>query len=537
MSLFGMDLIKEGDLQLSWGQRYGLVGANGAGKSILLEIIGRRMIPIPKALDTYHLVSEIEPSDMTALQATIAVDKEKAELEAQADALTDMLVEADDVSADAINERLTDIYERLDAMDSSTMEARAGKILNGLGFTREMQARPTKSYSGGWRMRVALARALVMNASVLLLDGPTAHLDLHAVLWLQNYLKEYAGTLVMVSHSQEVLNEVCTSIIELSDKQMTYFGGNYDTYVQTKAELQVDQMKRYEKEQKDISRLKDYINKYGASTGKLSKQAQSRQKLLNKRLEHGLTEAVRSEKSVRIRFEDPPYIPPPALQLQNVSFRYPGGPWLYKNVDFGVDVDAKMVLVGPNGAGKTTLLKLLSGVLVPTEGNIRPHPHLRMSIFSQHFIDALDVTMTPLEYFGSEYSSFPPEELRKMLGRFGVTGEYQTKQILKLSDGIKARIVFAWLCYQKPNIILLDEPTNSLDLPTIDALADGLNAFGGGFILVSHDMRLIQQVARQVFECKNGAITEIKGGIEEYKRTLAKEVAEAQAAYDRESSA
>lgn len=252
-------------------------------------------------------------------------------------------------------------------------------------------------------------------------------MDMEAVVWLENYLKNFNKILVLVSHSQDFLNQVCTNVIHLQDKHLEYFGGNYDSYVQTRQQKEMHQQKRYEWEQEQIRKMKEYIARFGHGNAKLAKQAQSKEKALEKMYRDGLTQPVKEKGSLKMTFHDPGEIPPPVLQLQDVCFAYPGGDMLYENVDFGVDLDSRIALVGPNGAGKTTLLKLIAGELIPTSGNIRPHPHLKMSRYTQHFVDTLNMEMTPLEYFEKEFPQQSTELLRQWLGRFGISGDLQTQ--------------------------------------------------------------------------------------------------------------
>jgi ATP-binding cassette, subfamily F, member 2 len=531
------ELVKDATLSLSWGNRYGFLGANGSGKSLLMTIVGRRLLPMPSGLDVYHLVSEVEASEMPALKAVLAVDTEKHALEAEAATLETALEEmtdADDEATEAMSERIAEIYEQLDQLEAETAEARAASILHGLGFSAEMQAKACRDFSGGWRMRIALARALFLNPSVLLLDEPTNHLDMEAVVWLEKYLAKRKQILLMVSHSQDFLNAVTTHTIYLSEGKFTTYTGNYDSYEQTRAELEENQMKRYHWEQEQIKHMKQYINRFGHGNAKLAKQAQSKEKTLAKMEEKGLTAAVKKDRSFSMRWPDPGTLPPPVLQLQNISFNYPGGRMLYKDVDFGVDLDSRVALVGPNGAGKTTLLKLIASEIMPTNGQVKPHPHLRLARYTQHFVDMLDLEMTPLEYFASlgPLKDETEQQLRQYIGKFGVTGEFQTTVMKYLSDGIKSRVVFAQMAVRSPHILLLDEPTNHLDIETIDSLADAINAFKGGVVLVSHDMRLISQVAQEIWECDHGTITRFVGDISDYKAFLARRVDAAQKRFE-----
>lgn len=521
--LKGKDLLSETDLNLSWGQRYGLLGPNGCGKSILLTLVGKRQVPLPSNMDSFHLVSEVDPSEMTALEAVMAVDTERASLERTAAEIEESITGEDTPEQTELSMRLAEIYERLEEMGAATAEARASQILFGLGFDTKMQAKKCKAFSGGWRMRVALARALFLGPSLLLLDEPTNHLDMEAVVWLERHLATFSKILVMVSHSQDFMNEVCTQIIRIHKKKLEYFGGNYDQYVETKMEKEKEQMQKYEWEQDQIAHMKDFIARFGHGTRKMAMQAQSREKVLQKMTDAGLVEKVEFDRRLNMTFPNPSSIPPPVLMLANISFGYPGCALLYENVDFGVDLDSRIALVGPNGAGKTTLLKLIAGELVPTSGAVRPNPHLRLARYTQHFVDALDLSLTPLEYFQILLPDTPvmgEGGLRSKLGRFGISGEHQTQIMAELSDGIKSRVVFALMATKTPHILLLDEPTNHLDIETIDSLADAIKRFEGGVVLVSHDMRLIDQVATEILECDKKCITKVKGDITAYKKQL-----------------
>lgn len=534
---------------LNHGNRYGLLGRNGCGKSTLMKCLGARTIPIPAGIDMFHLKEEIEPSDtVTALEAVMSVDEERARLEKEAEELNmalSALTEAaekgsanfgnsssrssgedgEELSLDEkqelLMEMLTSTYERLDDLDADTAETRARSILQGLGFTHAMQSKYTKEFSGGWRMRVSLARALFIQPTLLLLDEPTNHLDMEAVIWLEDYLSKWNKILLLISHSQDFLNNVCTHTIHFtSRKKLEYYDGNYDQFVKTKGELEENQMKQYAWEQDQIKSMKEYIARFGHGTSKNAKQAQSKQKVLDKMIRGGLTTKPEVEKPMNFKFPDPGHLPPPVLAFHDVSFGYPGCESLYTNVNFGVDLDSRVALVGPNGAGKTTLVKLMSGELLPTMGDIRPHGHLKIGRFTQHFVDVLQLDQTPLEFFDTVYPGTPREDQRKYLGRFGISGKMQVQKMAELSDGQKSRVVFAKLGRDAPHILLLDEPTNHLDMESIDALALAVNEFEGGMVLVSHDMRLISQVAKEIWICDHKTITMYKGDINNFKMDM-----------------
>lgn len=519
LNFYGGELLTDTKLELTFGHRYGLIGLNGCGKSTLMSTISNREFPVPDHVDIFHVTREIAPSDKSALKCVMEVDEERIRLEAEAEVLA---LNEDDIS----QERLTDIYERLDAMEAETAEKKAGLILSGLGFTKNMQGTPAKDFSGGWRMRIALARALFICPTLLLLDEPTNHLDLEACVWLENYLKNYKRIIMVVSHSQDFLNGVCTDIIHMNLNKLKYYGGNYETYVKTRMELEENQMKRHKWEQDQIAHMKEYIARFGHGSAKLARQAQSKEKTLKKMVDGGLTEKVSSDRTVNFFFPSCDNIPPPVIMVQHISFKYPGSTRnIFDDLDFGLDLDSRIALVGPNGAGKSTLIKLLTGDLVPTDGLIRKNPHVRMVRYHQHLHEILDLNQSAVEWLMQCFPEIKElDDMRKLVGKYGLSGRQQLCPMRNLSDGQRCRIIFAWMAWQKPHMLLLDEPTNHLDLETIDALAEAIRDFNGGMILVSHDFRLISQVADEIWECKNSKVTKWKEGILEYKETLRAEV-------------
>jgi ATP-binding cassette subfamily F protein 2 len=356
----GMVMLDHTEIVLNHGNRYGLIGRNGCGKTTLMKALGARAVPIPGGIDTFHLKEEIEASDtVTALQAVMAVDEERERLEKEAENLNNALSalsESEDTTGsmsfeeqqEQIMELLNTVYERLDELDAATAETRARSILKGLGFTHEMQSKKTKDFSGGWRMRVSLARALFIQPTLLLLDEPTNHLDMEAVIWLEDYLSNWNKILLLISHSQDFLNNVCTHMIHFTsnDKKLITYDGNYDQFIKTKAEQEENQLKKYEWEQDQIKSMKEYIARFGHGTSKNAKQAQSKEKVLEKMIRAGLTPKPEQEKVLNFKFPDPGHLPPPVLAFHDVSFGYPNCEPLYSNVNFGVDLDSRV--------GKTT---------------------------------------------------------------------------------------------------------------------------------------------------------------------------------------
>jgi ATP-binding cassette subfamily F protein 2 len=350
--LFGRELIMDTELKINYGRRYGLIGSNGSGKSTLLKVIANRMIPIPEPIDMKLLTHEAPPSQQTAMEAVMAVVLDEAlALEAKMEAL---------MEEDPSNPEVEFICQRLDLLDTATVEKRTGELLFGLGFTEEMMHKKTCDMSGGWRMRVALSQVLLVQPTLLLLDEPTNHLDLGACVWLEDYLSTYPNTLIVVSHSQDFLNSVCTNIMELDmDSKLVVWGGNYDVMTVTKREKRVNDTKKYNKEQDDIGRLTHFIRTCGTYSN-LVKQAQSKQKIIDKMIEAGLTPKPKDPPRYKFKWPSCPQLPPPVLAFDDVSFSYSGkkADYLYTHLDLGIDMDSRIALVGPNGAGKSTLLKV-----------------------------------------------------------------------------------------------------------------------------------------------------------------------------------
>mmetsp|Transcript_61961 Transcript_61961/g.96269 ORF Transcript_61961/g.96269 Transcript_61961/m.96269 type:complete len:611 (-) Transcript_61961:258-2090(-) len=530
LSVYGKEFVCDTKLELNFGRRYGLIGANGSGKSTMLAAIAAREVPIPKHIDIWFLDTEAKPEEITAIEAVVnVVAKEHERLEA----LSLKLLEEDpEKNADM----LTMIGDKLDKMDPETFEARACELLHGLGFTEVMMRKFTKDMSGGWRMRVALAQALFVEPMLLVLDEPTNHLDLGACVWLEEYLKNYPNTLLFTSHSEDFLNGVCTNIMQLTQKgTLVVWGGNYDTYHKTRTEIEKNQLTKYKKEQDDIKHLEEFIRSCGTYAN-LRVQAESKQKIIDKMKEAGLTEKPMPDMTYQFSFPDSEQISPPVLAFSGASFSYSGKKedHLYENLELGVDLDSRIALVGPNGAGKSTLLKLMLKEIEPTEGEVKRSGKLRIGHYNQHSEAVLDLEKTPLQFLKDLYpegivtktgmSKMEDKDWRGKLGSFGITGDFQTRKMKTLSDGFRTRMAMLLIALVNPHVLLLDEPTNHLDMAMIDALADAINKFSGGLVLVSHDFRLIGQVAKEIWVCDKKTIAPWSGDIKSYKNKLKKDV-------------
>jgi ATP-binding cassette subfamily F protein 2 len=459
LSFHGRELISNTDIDLNFGRRYGLIGANGSGKSTFLECLAAREVPIPEHIDIYLLQEEAAPSDYNAIEAVVIEAKNEIDrLEKQVE---DMLAEVDG----AENPLLDDIYDRIEQLDPSTFDTRAATLLHGLGFMKKDMLKATKDMSGGWRMRVALAKALFVKPTLLLLDEPTNHLDLEACVWLEDYLSKYDRILILISHSQDFLNGVCTNIMNLNHKRkLVNYGGNYDTYVKTRAELEVNQMKAYVKQQEEIAHIKKFIASAGTYAN-LVRQAKSKQKIIDKMEAAGLIEKVDPPLLFKFKFSDTDKLPPPVLAFDEVAFAYSGDmkDRLYDGVNLGIDMDSRVALVGPNGAGKSTLLKLMTGELTATRGRVQRHMQLKLGKYNQHSADQLDMELSPIDYMRKRFPEMQQDTdfWRQNLGKYGLTGAHQTSHIGNLSHGLQTRKVLDELDLSRPHMFMFDEPNKN----------------------------------------------------------------------------
>ncbi|XP_059206782.1 ATP-binding cassette sub-family F member 1 isoform X2 [Centropristis striata] len=529
ISAHGKELFVNADLLIVAGRRYGLVGPNGKGKTTLLKHIANRALSIPPNIDVLLCEQEVVADDTPAVQAVLKADTRRLKLLEEERQLQARLEKGED----SVAERLDKVYEELRAIGAAAAEAKARRILAGLSFTPEMQNRPTKRFSGGWRMRVSLARALFMEPTLLMLDEPTNHLDLNAVIWLNNYLQGWKKTLLIVSHDQSFLDDVCTDIIHLDNQKLYYYRGNYLTFKKMYVQKQKELQKQYDKQEKKLKDLK--------AGGKSTKQAEKQTKeALTRKQQKGKKKGGQEEESqdatellkrpkeytVKFTFPNPPPLSPPILGLHCVDFGYGGSHKpLFTNVDFGIDMDSRICIVGPNGVGKSTLLLLLTGKLNPTKGEMRKNHRLKVGFFNQQYADQLNMEETATEYLMRNFN-LPYQDSRKCLGRFGLESHAHTIQISKLSGGQKARCVFAELSCRQPDVLILDEPTNNLDIESIDALSEAINEYKGAVIIVSHDARLITETRCQLWVVEDCTVNNIDGDFDDYKREVLESLGE-----------
>ncbi|CAH2100170.1 unnamed protein product [Euphydryas editha] len=530
ISAKGKDLFVNATLLIANGRRYGLVGPNGHGKTTLLRHLAQRAFPLPPHIDILLCEQEVTASDISAVDTLLESDVKRTELLNECKELEAEIEKGDLKKQDRLNE----VYAELKAIGADSAEPRARRILAGLGFSREMQDRPTKNFSGGWRMRVSLARALYIEPTLLLLDEPTNHLDLNAVIWLDNYLQGWKKTLLVVSHDQSFLDNVCNEIIHLDQQKLLYYKGNYSMFKKMYAQKRKEMIKEYEKQEKRLKELKAHGQSKKAAEKKQKealtrKQEKNRSKSQREEADEGAAPVTLLQRPkeylVKFSFPDPPPLQPPILGLHNVDFNFPGQKPLFKQVDFGIDLNSRVAIVGPNGVGKSTFLKLLVGELSPIRGELIRNHRLRIGRFDQHSGEHLTAEESPVEYlqrlFGLQY-----EKARKALGTFGLAGHAHTIKMKDLSGGQKARVALAELTLMAPDVVILDEPTNNLDIESIDALAEAINQYKGGVVIVSHDERLIRETDCALYVIEDQTINEVDGDFDDYRKELLESLGE-----------
>lgn len=516
ISAAGKPLFVNADLSISFGRKYGLVGPNGHGKTTLLRhIADKKTLGLPESLDILLCEQEVIADETPAVKAVMKANERVFKLEEE-------LKKLEQLEGEDNSDRINEINEELVQLDADQAEPKARRIMAGLGFTTpEMQDRPVKNFSGGWRMRVSLARALFMEPNILLLDEPTNHLDLNAVIWLDNYLCGWKKTLLIVSHDQSFLDNVCTDIIHLDQQKLFYYRGNYTQFKRMLEQKRKEQQKDYEKQQKQIQRLKQ--------SGKSGKQAEKKVKdeKTRKQGEVQQVELLQRPKEyiVKFKLKQPSELQPPILGLYDVDFGYGDGPLIFKKVNFGVDLASRIAIVGPNGVGKSTFLKLLSGELEPKSGERRANHRARIAKFDQHSGEHLTSEESPTQYLQRVFN-LDYQEARKYLGSFGLATHAHTIPNCQLSGGQKSRVALCELALHGPHVLILDEPTNNLDLESIDALADALSTFQGGVVVVTHDERLIRATDCVLFVVEDQTIEEIDGDFDDYRQEILQQLGE-----------
>lgn len=506
ISIGGKRILTNASLTVAFGRRYGLIGRNGIGKSTLLRHLAARQLPVPMHLTILHVEQEIVGDDTPAITSVLQSDRRR------------ILLLEESSKPDISPDRLALVHRRLAELGADEAESRAATILNGLGFSPSDQLRPTRTFSGGWRMRIALARALFCQPDILLLDEPTNMLDIPAVTWLEEYLQSWSSTLIVVSHDRYFLDSVATDILHVHDEILDAYRGNYSQFVVTREERLRNAQREYDSQLAYRQSLQAFVDRWRCSAARAA-QAQSRLKILEKLPE--LVPVV-VDPPVVFRFPACEPLSPPIVSLSGVSFKYNSDSvsMILSNVDFTVEPKARVAIVGPNGAGKSTLLKLMLGHLDPTNGQVNRNGRLRVGYFSQHHVDQLNTSMTPLEEMLSRFEGKTEEECRRALGAFGITGPLALQTIKTLSGGQKSRVSFACIAFSHPHLLILDEPTNHLDMDSIDALIVALSEFGGAVVAVSHDKRFVDALCDQIWVCKESSLRRFDGTIMDYSKSL-----------------
>jgi len=504
-------LLESTDLKLIYGHRYGLLGKNGIGKTSLMTAMARREFEnFPDDVQIFLVEQEVVPDEKSALQTVLEVDDEREEL----------LMEEAELNKDNTSDghRLVEIYKRLDEIDAHTAVARASTILTGLGFSTQDLSKATKDFSGGWRMRVALARALFANPDVLLLDEPTNHLDLDAVIWLENYLNDWENTVLIVSHARQFLNNVCTDIYDFRDQTLTHHKGDYDTYERTRTALIIQKKRESEAQKMKIEHTQKFIDRFRANAARAA-LAQSKIKELAKM---EIVEEIVEDQACIFRFPVPDQLEPPLLKIEDGEFGYTDDKILLKDIQFGIDMESRIAIVGANGSGKSTLIKLLNGQIDLMRGKQSRNSRLRTVVFTQHFIDQLDLKLSPVEQFQQKWgTSTKAEVIRTHLGSFGITGDMGIRPQYLLSGGQKSRVAFAMAAWNEPHLMILDEPTNHLDIDAVNGLIVALNNFKGGILVVSHDEHFVSNVCNQIYYIKKQKLNKFNGDFANYRTMLA----------------
>ena len=486
------------------GTHVGLIGRNGAGKSTLMKaIIGlidpdEGSIEMPRRTQLGYIAQEAPVGTASPFEIVLGADLERARLMDESETCRDP-------------HRLGDIHDRLLAIDAYTAPARAARILQGLGFDEVMQSRTLDSYSGGWRMRVALAALLFSKPDILLLDEPSNHLDLEATLWLENFLKSYAGTLIVISHERDLLNNVVDTILHLERGKITLYCGGYDSFERQRAERAAQIAAAGAAQDAQRARLQDYIarNSARAST---AKQAQSRAKMLAKMQPIA---ALADDPSLSFDFPSSSQLKPPLITLDMAAVGYGVKPVL-RRLNLRIDPDDRIALLGRNGNGKTTLARLLAAQLLPMEGAVSASGKMRVGYFTQYQVEELHGSDTPLQHMTRAMNSSSPAAVRAQLGRFGFSGDKATTLVGKLSGGERARLALALITREAPHLLILDEPTNHLDVDSREALVQALNGYDGAVIIVSHDRHIIELTADRLVLVENGCATEYAGSVGDY---------------------
>lgn len=508
------ELLSDVNLTIHHGQKVGITGSNGVGKSSLFALLLGQLhadtgdVFIPSNLVMAHVAQETPALDTSAIEYVLDGDHELRELEAK-------IKVAEEKNQ---GEMLAHLYSEMESIDGYSAKSRAATLLNGLGFSTAEENRRVEQFSGGWRMRLNLAQALMSRSDILLLDEPTNHLDLDAVIWLEVWLKGYKGTLLLISHDRDFLDNVADNITHIENQNITLYSGNYSAFEIRRAEYLASQQSSYEKQQREVQHMHKFVERFRAKATK-AKQAQSRVKALE-RME--LIAPAHVDSPFNFSFRQADKMPNPLITLDDAAIGYSDVALLSK-VRLTIHPGDRIGLLGHNGTGKSTLIKLLSGELKVLAGDLTKAKELNIGYFAQHQLEQLDFEASPLLHLQRLDSKATESDLRKYLGGFAFNNDMAMEPVAPLSGGEKARLVLALVVYQKPNLLLLDEPTNHLDLDMRHALTVAMQEFEGAMIIVSHDRHLLRTVTDNLLLVSNGKVTEFDGNLEDYRNQVSQE--------------
>ena len=506
-------LFDQASFQIHPGQKVGLTGANGCGKSSLFAVFRGELVidtgdvKIPRDWILAHVAQEAPADERPAIEHVLDGDAEWRDLEQKIQ--------------NPEHPRYTKFYSRYEEIDGYSARSRAAQLLSGLGFKPQDIEKPAKEFSGGWRVRLSVAKALMCRSDLLLLDEPTNHLDLDAVLWLERWLKNYRGTLILIAHDRDFLDQLTSHTLQIEAQKARLYKGNYSAFEKIRAEQLANQQIQFTKQQKEVAHMQDFVRRFRAKATK-AKQAQSRLKALEKM---ELIAPAHVDSPFSFSIPEPEKNPSPLLSLHNVAIGY-GDTTIVEDIEFSMTPGDRIGLIGPNGAGKSTVIKLLAGELKQSFGDYHSSKEINIGYFAQHQIEQLQMQHSPMEHLKildleCNGGKATENQMRRYLGSFGFSGSKATSKVAPFSGGEKSRLALALICYQRPNLLLLDEPTNHLDIDMRQALAVALQEYSGAVVLVSHDRHLLKVNSDKLILVANGRATEFQGSVDDYPKWLA----------------